>query len=70
MSTSPKCCVYDNPSTCRREAWSDGELVACVSESQLETAGFNGHRSFAFMLNTGYRFTPGRITGDKAALQK
>lgn len=60
-------CVFDNPATMCREAYTDGRLIAHLSLAVMETKGFTGHRSIPFYLNIG-RWKTGRVVGDRAAL--
>ncbi len=62
-------CVYDNPNTATREAWSDGEIVASISMSLMHTEGFDGHPNLPFMLNVGRDFIKGNIIGDPEAMK-
>jgi hypothetical protein len=62
-------CVYDNPTTCRREHWVNGRLVSFISESLMCVKGFNGHKRLPFELNVGKEFVAGRLFGSKEAME-
>lgn len=63
------CCVYDNPSLMRREAWQDGQMIAWVKAAVLLRKGFNGYPQLPFMLNIGL-WEAGQIVGDVTAFNK
>jgi hypothetical protein len=68
-----KTCVYDNPSTLRREAWMDGKMVAFISMALMYSKGragspFNGFKTLPFFLNVGRDFIDGRVIGDPEAM--
>lgn len=69
LVTHDRCCVYDNPSLRRREAWQDGRLIAWIKAIVLMQKGFDGHSRLPFMLNVG-SWKDGQIVGDAAALDK
>jgi len=63
-------CVYDNPSTWRREAWCNGKVVSDISAQFLLTKDFKGGQWFDFRLNCGH-WQEGVIQyGDKRAMEK
>jgi hypothetical protein len=65
-------CIYDNPNTFRREAWQNGELVAFIAMSLLETKGFK--RGDLTGLVPWYldieKWESGRVNGDPEAMKK
>lgn len=60
-------CVYDNPTTMRREAYHEKELKCFISASLMEQNQFHGHKDLPFMLNAG-RWESGRTRGTISAL--
>ena len=61
--------LYDNPLTCCREAWQDGQLLARISWQLLEDKDYRGDRLLPFYVNDPKPFTPGELVhGDMAAI--
>lgn len=60
--------IYDSPITWCREAWQDGRLVAHIAADLLMSPDFRGHRTMHMGLNAGCDFVPGRIIGDREAI--
>lgn len=63
-------CIFDNPTTCLREAWSNGKLVASLSMSLIaQPDEIKCLWPAGLQRATAAPFTPGRIEGDPAAIQ-
>lgn len=65
-----KVAVYDNPYTMRREAWIDGSMEGFISFSLLSQKGFNIRNAAGKIpwIIDDAPFSPGRIRGDKDAI--
>lgn len=64
----PRCAVYDNPASLRRESWENGKVIAFITATLLMEKGFNGHPRMFFAFNCG-PWTPGKIWGDEKAIK-
>lgn len=60
-------CVYDNPATMAREAFSQGKLLYAMQAELLLSKGFRGFRDMPFYMNVG-PWSPGRVIGDRTAM--
>lgn len=62
-------CIYDNPSTMRRELWRDGDLgVAITYEALTYAKDFRSAREFDLSIMSARRWKAGTLIGDAGAM--